>query len=254
MEIKRWLIPLTAFVVLWKSWHKVEDTSYLPVGAKAYKGSLIMKTEDTTTAKNCKNICKEIGTRLSAGIQDSHRTRNEREVYVHLWAYVLEETESELEAMEGCLAGLGKAGYTTWIRKNRWLTLPAKIGKCSSSGVLAEVLPSMNPLKKGQNIQIARHPERVKETPAGGSLSGWHHPLCLQWPRQVHGRFWRAQISSWLLLTRSTKHRGSTAGWGHCYPSSSPASMRAAAAVPPPAPGACLRAPHGVHSVSRKWK
>lgn len=108
MEIKRWLIPLTAFVVLWKSWHKVEDTAYLPVGA--HKGSLMMKTEDTTSAKNFKNVCKEIGTRLSAGIQDVHRTRNEQEVYVRLWACVLEETESELEALERCLSDLGEAG------------------------------------------------------------------------------------------------------------------------------------------------
>lgn len=148
MEIKRWLIPLTAFVVLWKSWHKVEDTAYLPVGAKAHKGSLIMKTEDTTPAKNCKNVCKEIGTRLSAGILGIHRTRNEQEVYVHLWACVLEETESEQEALEGSSSDLGEVGYTAWIRKNRWLTLPVRRGKCSSSGVLADVLPSRNLLKK----------------------------------------------------------------------------------------------------------
>lgn len=57
---------------------------------------------------------------------------------------MLEETESELEALEGSSSDLGEAGYTTGIRKNRWLTLPVKIGKCSSSGGLAEVLPSMN--------------------------------------------------------------------------------------------------------------
>lgn len=184
MEIKRWLIPLTAFVVLRKSWHKVEDTAYLPVGAKAHNGSLIMKTEDTTSAKNWKNVCKEIGTRLSAGIQDIHRSRNEQEVCVHLWACVPEERECELEALEGCLSDLGEAGYTTWIRKNRWLTLPVKIGKFSSSGVLAEVLPSMKLPKKGQSIQIASYPKGVKEAPAGGSLSGVHQPL---WPKPCGG-------------------------------------------------------------------
>lgn len=87
----------------------MEDTAYLPVEAKIHNGSsLTVKTEDTASAKNWKDGCKEIRTRLSAGIQDLHRTRNEQDVYVKL-----EETESELEALEGCLSSLREAGYTT---------------------------------------------------------------------------------------------------------------------------------------------
>lgn len=58
-----------------------------------------------------------IETKLSAGIQDFYRTRDEQEGYVYLWACVVEETESELEASEGSLTDLGGASYTTWIRK-----------------------------------------------------------------------------------------------------------------------------------------
>lgn len=40
------------FRVLWKCWHEVADTAYLPIGGKVPKGSpLTMKSGDSTSVK-----------------------------------------------------------------------------------------------------------------------------------------------------------------------------------------------------------
>lgn len=207
-----------------------------------------MKTEDTTSAKTWKNVCKEIRTRLSAGIQDVHRTRNEQAVYVHLSLCAWNRIRAR--GFGGMLVWPWRGRLHNLNKKNRWLTLPVKVGECSSSGVLAEVLPSMNLLKKRQNTQIARHPKGVKETPAGGRCQECPI-LCGQKP--CGGWGWWVPLSKgvrWAVPGREA----AVLGEGTAVPHPLPLPHEQQQLFHPLPPALAWAAPRGVHSVSRKHK
>lgn len=121
VEIKKWLIPLTALRVLGKHQHQVVGTANFRMGIKVHDRSPLTATaEENTYWKNpCREMSLLMKTKPSAEIRDIHRPGMNKEGTSNLWARacVLEETELKLEALEGCLTDLADAGYTAWIRK-----------------------------------------------------------------------------------------------------------------------------------------
>lgn len=119
VEIKKWLIPLTALRVLRKHQHQVVGTANFLMGIKVRDRSPLTGQENTYWKNACREMSLPMKTKPSAEIQDIHRPGMNKEGTANLWAraYVLEETELKLEALEGCLTDLADAGYTAWIRK-----------------------------------------------------------------------------------------------------------------------------------------